>query len=128
MPIILKPISCILDNYMIQSIIGEICNEIRLILLQKQRDTLYDFVSILRKSCKRGCIAFMFNGYNAFRSNIVNRGNEAENFNKYVEATVKALFHSAVLLFMWMYSMIGFIRFARLTKCLRHFQQGDLTV
>ena len=29
----------------------------------------------------------------------MNRGNEAENFNKYVEATVKALFHSAVAAF-----------------------------
>ena len=35
----------------------------------------------------------MFNRYKAFRSNIVNRGNEAENFNKYVEATVKALLY-----------------------------------
>ena len=51
------------------------------------------------KLMQRGCIAFVFNRYKAFRSNIVNRGNEAENFNKYVEATVKALFHSAVAAF-----------------------------
>ena len=41
----------------------------------------------------------MFNRYKAFRSNIVDRGNEAENLNKYVEATVKALFHSAAAVF-----------------------------